>query len=299
MAIQYSEIEYGNFGKCVCLENGIIRLIASLEFGPRILSFSTCGNRNILFEDVNRDFCELNKGYGTWYAYGGHRLWTAPEVMPETYYPDNKSVLSEFVDGVLTLRTNPTPFGKEFTVSVRMSDSGTVTIRNSVLNLSEQPAVFAPWSITSLAAGGLEFIPLSKKQAGFLPNRAMALWTYSDIADKRFRLDDAYAVLRQDPEAAKAFKTGFNVCDGYAVYALGNQIFRKKFGPYSEVRYPDFGCNFETYTNKHFIECEILGEMREYASGEAAVIEETWEISETKQSPEEVVAELIATHTAQ
>ena len=27
MAIQYSETEYRNFGKCICLENGKIRLI--------------------------------------------------------------------------------------------------------------------------------------------------------------------------------------------------------------------------------------------------------------------------------
>ena len=296
MAIQYSEIEYRSFGKCVCLDNGLIRLIATLDFGPRIISFSLSGSGNVLFEDENRDFCELNKGYGTWYAYGGHRLWTAPELLPETYYPDNKTVISDYKDGILTLRTERTPFGKEFSLSVKMTDAASVEIRNSILNVSEQPALFAPWSITSLAPGGTEFIPFSKKQTGFLPNRTTALWSYSDLNDARYRAEDAFAVLRQDPEAAKPFKVGFNVCDGYAVYALGNQIFRKKFAPYSEVRYPDFGCNFETYTNKNFLECEILGEMREYAPGEAAVIEETWELCETKQSHEELIADLIKAH---
>ena len=141
-------------------------------------------------------------------------------------------------------------------------------------------------------------IPLSKKQTGFLPNRTMALWSYSDLQDPRFVLTDSYATLQHDPNAAKAFKTGFNVSDGYAVYAAGNQVFRKHFGTYAEGNYPDFGCNFETYTNKHFLECELLGVMREYAPGEKAVIDETWEICETDQTPEQVIAALIQQHTA-
>ena len=293
MAIQCSETEYRNFGRCVCLENGIIRLMATLDVGPRIIYFGTRGNSNILFEDVNRDFCELNKGFGTWYAYGGHRLWTAPEVMPETYYPDNSRISCDYSDGILTLEPKPTPFDKQFRLRIKMSESGIVSIQNSITNLSDEPARFAPWSVTGLASGGQEFIPLSKKQTGFLPNRTMALWSYSDLQDPRFTLTDSYAVLRHDPKAVQAFKAGFNVGDGFAVYAAGNQIFRKRFSPYTDGVYPDFGCNFETYTNKHFLECELLGEMREYAPGEQAVIEETWEICETIQNPEQVIAALI------
>lgn len=296
MAIQCSETEYRNFGRCVCLENGNIRLMATLDVGPRIIYFGTRGNRNILFEDVSRDFCELNKGFGTWYAYGGHRLWTAPEVMPETYFPDNSRISCDYSDGVLTLEPRPTPFGKQFRLQIQMSESGSVSIRNSITNLSEEPALFAPWSVTGLASGGREFVPLSKKQTGFLPNRTMALWSYSDLQDPRFVVTDTYATLLHDPNAAKAFKAGFNVNDGYAVYAAGNQIFRKHFSPYAEGNYPDFGCNFETYTNRHFLECELLGVMREYAPGEQAVIDETWEICETDQTPEQVIAALIQQH---
>ncbi|MBR5371272.1 MAG: hypothetical protein IK130_03555 [Oscillospiraceae bacterium] len=290
MAIQYSETEYRNFGKCICLENGKIRLMVTLDIGPRIIYFSTRGGSNILFEDVNRDFCELNKGYGTWYAYGGHRLWCAPEMMPETYFPDNNRVSYEFKDGILTLNAKPTPFGKQFSLQIEMSDGNSVKIRNIITNTSEKPAFFAPWALTGLASGGIEFIPLSRKQTGFLPNRTMALWSYSQIADPRFTLKDECAVLRHDQQASAPFKAGFNVADGYVVYAAGNQVFRKSFEPYGDCSYPDFGCNFETYTNKLFLEIELLGALREYAAGEQAVIEETWEICETNQSPEEVIA---------
>lgn len=293
MTIQCNEISYQNFGRCICLENGVIRLIATLDVGPRIIYFATRGNSNILFEDVRRDFCELTKGYGTWYAYGGHRLWSAPEVMPETYFPDNSRVEWNFTDDVLTLTPKATPFGKQFILTVKMSEGNKVWIRNEIRNISDESAKFAPWSVTGLASGGTEFIPLSSAQTGFLPNRTMALWSYSDIRDPRFQLTDSYATLLHDKAAEKPFKAGFNVTEGYIVYCAGNQIFRQSFDEYDEtVQYPDFACNFETYTNKHFLECEILGALREYQPGESAVIEETWEIRETNQTPEQVIASL-------
>ena len=175
-----------------------------------------------------------------------------------------------------------------------MSEGNTVEIRNEIRNISEEPSVFAPWSVTGLSGGGTEFIPLSTVQTGFLANRTMALWSYTDIRDPRFTLTDSYATLRHDIVAAKPFKVGFNVTEGYIVYCAGNQVFRQSFGGYDEaVRYPDFACNFETFTNKHFLECEILGELREYQPGESAVITETWEIRETGQTPEQIIASLI------
>ena len=293
MAILCNEISYQNFGRCICLENGVIRLIATLDVGPRIIYFGSRGNGNILFEDVRRDFCELTKGYGTWYAYGGHRLWSAPEVMPETYYPDNSKVDWDFSGGVLTLTPKATPFGKQFILSVKMSEGNSVQIRNEIRNISEEPAVFAPWSVTGLAGGGTEFVPLSTEQTGFLPNRTVALWSYTDIKDSRFMMTDSYATLRHDTGAAKSFKVGFNVTEGYAVYCAGNQVFKLNFDGYDgSVQYPDFACNFETFTNKHFLECELLGALRAYQPGESAVIEETWEIRETDLTPEHVIASL-------
>ncbi|MBP1568448.1 MAG: hypothetical protein J6U36_07405, partial [Oscillospiraceae bacterium] len=64
-----------------------------------------------------------------------------------------------------------------------------------------------------------------------------------------------------------------------AMYVCGNQTYIKRFEKFDpEKNYHDFGCNFETYTNEKFIECEVVGDEREYAPGESAVINEVWEI---------------------
>lgn len=278
MAIRYSELSYSNFGNCVCLDNGKFKIIATVDVGPRIVFYGSINGENMLFEDTDRNFYEMNRGYGVWYAYGGHRIWTAPEVMPETYIPDNSAVSVNYCGNTLTLTPPATSFGKQFSLEITMEPDGSVTILNKITNCSGKSAVFAPWSVTGLAPGGTEYIPLCKENKGFLPNRTMALWSYSDIHDSRFDLSDGHAVLRQDASIERAFKAGFNVTDGYIEYSNKGYIFRLSFDGYRAVNFPDFCCNFETYTNNLFLECELLGELRSYESGETAVIREKWEL---------------------
>ncbi len=293
MSVTCYETEYKNFGKCVCIENGMIKLMATIDVGPRIIYFGLCGNENIFFEDFDREFYEMNKGYGIWYAYGGHRLWSAPETMSETYLPDNNKVEYTFQDHTLTLAPPKTISGKQFSLVCKMSDESSVEVENRIQNCTAKPQRFAPWSVTSFASGGTELIPLCSQSTGFLPNRTMALWSYSDVRDKRFTLADNYALLRHDKLENKAFKAGFNVNDGFIIYTAGNQVFKKTFPPYQKMQYPDFCCNFETYTNKHFLECELLGEERDYKPSETARISETWEIHETDWNTGKVIAEYI------
>lgn len=295
MSVEFNNIDYKNFGKCICMDNGRIKLIATVDVGPRIVFFGFSDGENMLFEDVDRNFYEMNNGYGVWYAYGGHRIWEAPEEMPETYLPDNSKVEAIIAGNTLTLRPDRTKFDKQFELVITMDDDTSVIIDNRITNCSDKAVRFAPWSVTGLAAGGTEIIPICRDDNGFLPNRTMALWSYSDIKDKRFELTDKYALLRQDAKAKKPFKAGFNVTGKQVVYINGKNILRVCFDGYENVEYPDFCCNYETYTNDLFLECEILGELRSYQPGETASIKETWELSKTEWSPEKVIDEFIST----
>lgn len=294
MSINCKEFDYKNYGKCVCLDNGTIKLIATTDVGPRIVFFGPSDGTNMLFEDIDRNFYEMNNGYGVWYAYGGHRMWLAPEVMPETYLPDNVKIESFFDNGVLMLRPAMTKFDKQFEITVTMGEGSSVVIDNKITNCSDKPAEFAPWSVTGLAAGGIEVIPLCKDDNGFLPNRTMSLWSYSDIKDERFELNNGYAVLKQDPKKKQPFKAGFNVTGKQIIYVKDQQVMKVTFDDYKKIEYPDFCCNFETYTNDLFLECEILGELRTYQPGETAYVREVWEISGHKDSPEKFIEDFVS-----
>ena len=294
MSVNYKECDYKNYGKCAWLDNGRIKLIATVDVGPRIVFFGASNGANMLFEDIDRNFYEINNGYGVWYAYGGHRIWSAPEVMPETYLPDNIRIEAFFDNGVLTLRPAMTKFDKQFEIVVTMGEGNSVVIENRITNCSDKPAEYAPWSVTGLAAGGTEVIPLCRDDNGFLPNRTMALWSYSDIRDERFELHNNYALLKQDSRKKHPFKTGFNVTDKNILYIKDSQMLKVSFEDYKQIVYPDFCCNFETYTNDLFLECEILGELKTYQPGETASVREVWEISDTGVSPEKFIEEFVS-----
>lgn len=279
MNIKCYETDYKNFGRCICLQNEKITLMVTLECGPRIIYFGLNEEENILFEDTDRNFSMDTGEYGTWYAYGGHRIWLAPETVPETYFPDNTPVSYSFDEKTYTLTVSQevTPFKKQFSIECRFDDQNTVTVINKIKNCDDKPQKFSPWAVTGLTPGGTEYLDLCDKDTGFLPNRVLALWPYSDIHDKRFDLSDDKIVLRQDPNAQKAFKIGVNLTNGEVRYKKGNQVYIKRFDKYDEsFNYPDFNCNYETYTNKYFLECELVGDYREYQPQETACITEQW-----------------------
>lgn len=83
-------------------------------------------------------------------------------------------------------------------------------------------------------------IPVNTAKRGYLPNRVISLWDYSDICDSRFRMSNSMVRIRQDSFIRKAFKAGFNLEDGFAVYAVKEQIFAKCIPEYKDVCYPDF-----------------------------------------------------------
>ena len=277
MGVNLVEKEYKKFGKCVFLENGTVTLGVTVEFGPRVIYLSRNGKQNIMFEDNERVFSEKAGDIGVWFAYGGHRLWCAPEINPETYYPDNAKVEYDFDGSRLTLCPPVTSFGKKFEMMIEMDSSKPViSLRHRITNVSDSEAEFAAWSITSLTVGGVALVPICRKKTGYLANRVMSLWDYSDIHDSRFDLSNTAAVIRQDANMKNAFKAGFNVEDGFIACAVNDQLFAKCISEYENVVYPDYSCNGEVYTNSMFIECEMVGELKKFAPGSTAEISEQW-----------------------
>ena len=277
MSVNITEKVYKDCGKCVFIENDVCSLAVSVEFGPRVLFFALKGKENVMFEDPQDEFTLDVGEYGTWHNRGGHRLWVAPELVPETYSPDNDAVEYSVNGDEITFKPAATPFKKQLETVIKLDASKPiVNVIQRITNLDDKAADYAVWSITGLTVGGTAVIPMCTRKSGFLPNRVMRLWDYSDVYDPRFKLTNEYARIKQDKFIQGAFKAGFNVEDGFAAYAVNEQIFVKSFGEYQFVEYPDYSCNFEMYTNPKFLECEVLGEKRAYQPGETAELSETW-----------------------
>ena len=281
MSVTYSIKDHLNFGKCVFITNGIITLGITVDLGPRVIYCSLEGRENIMFVDEARRFKQDTGEFGMWYNYGGHRLWCSPEVVPETYAPDCSKVDFYANGNIFTFTASETPFGKIFSLVFEISeDKAEVKVISRIKNVSDKPSEFAPWSLTCLDKNSTAILPMCTRKSGFLPNRVVSLWEYSDVYDPRFKLTNEYARIRQDSFIKTPFKAAFNNEDGWEAVVLKDQIFIKKISEYCFVKYPDYSCNVEVFTNDAFLECEVLGEYKAYAPGETAEIAEIWRISE-------------------
>lgn len=281
-------IEFKNYGKCIKLSNGIIEAIATLDLGPRIVSFGFIGGTNILntekdkFEPINNaDFDKHFYPGATWNNYGGHRLWASPEKTPDTYYPDCNPVKYEITDNGVILTPPPqTENGLAMKVELKMSDTEpSMDVLHSMTNTAEKEQDLALWALSVSAQGGTLIIPTNTNDTGLLPNRTMAIWPYTNMSDDRIFFGEKYVTVRQDPDAKTPMKLGFDLNKGTVYYVLEDTVFKNKYYPnHPNGRYPDGGVSMETYNCGLFIEIETLSEQKVMQPNSTETHLETWSL---------------------
>ncbi|NLN79112.1 MAG: hypothetical protein GX141_09365 [Armatimonadetes bacterium] len=302
--VTIEKVKYADFGNCYKLTNGSVDVLVTLDVGPRVIFYGFSGEENNLAElgpgPVNKH--EL----GEWRPWGGHRLWHAPEVMPRSYLPDNGPVTSEII-GNSTVRVAPpleeaTHIQKEMMIS--LAREGTrVTITHTLKNKGLWPVELAPWGLTIVRGGGTTIVPQEPFIAHgdkLLPARSLALWNFTDMSDSRFTFGSRYIRLRTDSKIKdKPQKLGVANREGWAGYLREKTLFIKTFPYVENAAYPDFGCNFETYTDGDFMEVETLGPLTKLEPNETATHVEHWQLfknveaGDTDESLDKALAPLL------
>ncbi len=285
MPVNVKRVEqYENFGACIHITNGVIELYATVDRGPRIIHLSLCGGENLFWTDSKSEAptriegLDLAFGKGdTYRILGGHRLWSSPEHVLNSYYPDDDPV-----DVAITpygcVLTPPVQKGTclQLVMEVRMDpERERVSVRHRIHNVGGGVVTLAPWAITQLAPGGVEVFPQSKQDIALLPDRVFVVWPYTDMGDHRLKWSDEYIAIRPD-STDRPLKIGMLNRPGYALYHNKGIVFKKMWNALPSAEYPDFGCNFETYTNKNFIEMESLAPLSTLCDGQSATHEEEW-----------------------
>ncbi len=285
-------IQYKNFGKCVELSNGIVKIIVTVDIGPRIINYSFTDGENILFEDIDRKLSATGPewevyGGGTWNIYGGHRLWLSPESRPRNHCPDNEPIDYEILKNGLRVKTKPQRWTQiSFEMEIILSkDSSQAEITHKVTNHSPWEVNFSLWPITTLSPGGYAVIPQPTSSKGLQNNRVLSLWHYSDMSDPRVCWGNKYITLKHDAEIKRQFKFGINSEHGYAMFFNHGDMFIKKFPPIRELCYPDGGVNFEGYAHRLFLELESLSDIKKLNCGESACHTEIWSLHKESNPP--------------
>ncbi|MEI8107179.1 MAG: hypothetical protein WCI46_05120 [Verrucomicrobiota bacterium] len=277
-------IQFGGWPNCLRIANQCAELIVTLDVGPRIISYLHLpGGSNLL--KTNPD--ELgSSGEDHFVARGGHRFWVAPENQL-TYLPDNLPVSSQILPDGVALTVQSGPIRKELTITLH-PDSSAVTITHRATNLGDVPLEIATWGLTVMEPGGLEIIPrppLGEHPRDLLPDQVLVLWPYTDSSDDRWRWGREFITLRQTPHSSPA-KIGLRHRQGWVGYLLGSSFFLKTVAFEENATYPDFGCNYETFTNAQMLELETLSPLRTLQTGESLAHTESWHLFGSLPEPE-------------
>ena len=280
------KIPYFGWNNAWRLSNGTVELIVLADVGPRIVHYSFCGQENILYEAANDRGLTGGDGFR---LYGGHRLWVWPEVA-RTYFPDNRAVAVRQEEDCVRFRAPiedvapGTQLEKEFAVALD-ADGTQVRIAHTTTNCGQDATELAVWCPTMMRPGGRAILPLPPRAAmdanHFQSVGPMTLWSFTDLTDPRWTFGTEFIQLSQASKPQGRFPeqmTGIFNSAGWGAYYSRGALFIKRATPLANARYPDFGCNFEIFTNPEFLVLETLSPIVELAPGESASHTEIWEL---------------------
>jgi hypothetical protein len=281
------QVPFGGWPNTLRLRNGTVELIATLDVGPRILSYRRAGGPNPfkLYPDQAG-----GTGEEIWRNRGGHRLWIAPEIREVTYHPDNSPVGWAALPGKPGVRLTPPPegaigFQKQIDLELEATGTG-VTIVHRLTRLAGPPMKVAIWALTVMTPGGVAIMPqppLGQHPSDLLPNRKLVIWPYTDLSDSRWRFGPRFIRLRQDSTRG-ATKIGLADRLGWCGYFVHGVFFCKRYAGIDEnAAYPDDGCNCETFSNDKMLEIESLGPLQTLESGQTIEHQERWELHEAPE----------------
>lgn len=279
----------GGLPTCLRVTNGEVEVVVTTDIGPRVIQYAFVGGENILGEmPVDLD----EKTRNEWQAWGGHRLWLAPEARPWSYAPDNEPIEHEVVPakqggggqaGPPAIRLmrgveEETGMEKEIVVALDPSGSG-VTLTHRLTNRGQKAVDVAAWALTIMNGGGRAILPQEpfKSHAdALLPARPMALWGYTNLADPRWSIGPKFVQLETDRTIETPQKIGIGNKQGWAAYFRKGTLFVKRFAYQEDADYPDFGSNTEVFTQANFMEVETLGPLHRLEPGRWLEHVERW-----------------------
>lgn len=292
--MEIKEIDYENFGKCVLVTNGIIDAVVTIDLGPRIIRFGFCGGENLFYNDSERIYKiptgnsgGANESGGTFYYYGGHRLWLSPERSLKTVLPDNEAVVySVLPDGVRF--SKPKQKGPNFQTGfeiIMSEDAADIMVVHTAKNLTKETQPCGLWPVTMLSGDGIVVLPQNTDSGNvYRPNRTLVLWPGTDVRDERMFFGNRYLTIQKTSDNDKALRVGCNNVLGWAAFIGPHNTFMKRYVHGVQAVYPDFGSSCEVGLQKDFTEIQSLSPMYRVEPGQEIKHVENLSVYQTRNS---------------
>lgn len=284
--IQISTINYNGWKDCISIKNGIVELIVTTEVGPRIIYFAHTNGSNVFHQRKEQQGLTNSD---EWLSYGGHRLWHSPQAGYRPNQPDNVPIEFKIESNavVLTCKTEEkTGVQKKMRIKVHEGSSH-VTVTHYLYNRGIWPIEMAAWALSVMKEGGIEIFPIPQNDTIFMPNYMISFWPWTKPNDLRFQIGRKYLLLRQDISDESWFKIGLSNEEGWGAYCIDNCMFVKIYRLLKDKKYPDYGANFETFTDNYMLELETLSPLQIVDTNQFIEHTEEWYLFDNVDMPKD------------
>ena len=286
--ITIERVSWRGWENCHRVSNGEVELIVTADVGPRVIRYAHLDGPNVFLELPD----QLGQsGEADFQPRGGHRLWSAPEEFPRTYYPDNEPVEIE-VDGGMLVATAPVEktTGLRKRILLRLAKKGSaVSVVHSIENTLAWTIEVSAWALTMMAPGGVGvsgFPPRGTHPEVLAPTHPLVMWAFTDLTDPRWRFTNRHMVLRHDASRPEPTKLGHFNARTWGAHLNGGTLFVKRYDAQPGKSYPDLGCSYETFANGATLELETLGPLTRLDPGARLEHVERWSLHRGVQMAE-------------
>lgn len=262
---------------------GAYSIVVVPEIGGRIMEYSL-ESMNALWENVD----EFGKTYPIakeWHNYGGYKTWVAPQSKwgwPPDPMLDFGKANVEIVEnskGVPTIKITGAASlksGVMFTKEVSLTESGEVTLKQRMHNISGDTFLGSIWDVTQVGTPCFVVFPIRKQSR--IPGGLAYLMGESKSTGQFVRNGDL-CITRYLGEAGKI---GSDSDGPWMIWFKDDLAYVKLFDPMQRgAQYPDGGCSVEVFTSDKeagYVEMEILGPLVELEPGDSTELTEKWRI---------------------
>ena len=247
------------YGDCLILTNGIIDLVVSL-FDLRLLRYGFCDNENMLHLSENNPA-------------GGHSLVLRSEGHNSFADFENCSYVQtgSSTKFQADVRSNP---DLKYELNVYLSHgSSEVKIVHTIIN-NGTAGEFCLFAETDMEEGGLAVLPQSDSDTGGCPNRIIAVWPNTSMADPRILWGGEYILVQQ--ANMKPLKFGISAANGWAAYFNMGKLFLMRYPVFCKEPYPDRGCSLAVDTRESFTRLSTRSPLVTIGQDERRSHSESW-----------------------
>jgi hypothetical protein len=254
--------ETWNKWMAVKIVSGDCEMIIGISAGPRIISLTYCGGKNLLYED------DTNFGVGDWKLYGGHRFTIAPED-EKSYYPDNDAceVVADDLKVVVSAPVRADKLRLSIAISKAVNDTG-FNLNHVLENCGAEDWTGALWAITC--------IPRSAEILASCDTADIHFWSGTDPSN--WTCIKGYMRVKPGDFRGKA---GWHHQKGKLMARQPDDGSLVIYNPEETASNDcvDEGCNLEVFVCREWVELETLSKRVTVSPGASASHLQHWLLS--------------------